>query len=66
MRSDPSSLEQRTGVNFYHAPLAKATEGASFYAVRFEFSSLAQVRVEYKGFSPQVFNSFLRRLFHRE
>ena len=66
MRSVPSSLEQRTEVNFYSAPLAKAIEAASFYTVRFEPGSPAQVRVEYKGFSPQVFNSFLRRLFHRE
>ena len=66
MRSDPSSLEQRTGVNFYAAPLAKATEGASFYTTHFELPSMAQVTVEYGGFSPEVFNSFLRRLFRRQ
>ena len=42
------------------------TEGASFYATHFELPSIAQVTVEYGGFSPEVFNSFLRRLFRRE
>ena len=42
------------------------TEGVSFYATHFELPSIAQVTVEYGGFSPELFNSFLRRLFRRQ
>ena len=42
------------------------TEGANFYTTHFELPSIAQVTVEYRGFSPELFNSFLRRLFRRQ